>query len=350
MIYFSSLLKTNPAYQPAADRLFAALDSNGVPYSFLENTHDIWARDFMPVLVHAARQQYVSFRYDPSYLDEDPGLKTDFRRDVSGQFPLEKIVYSDINLDGGNVVFSPQNKYAVISDRVFWENEAYTSAALVRELEELLSRRVIIIPSLPSDLTGHADGMVRFVDEHTAIGNYSRHPWGLERRIKLVLRNHGIEVIDFPYFESKGDSAVGCYLNFLETEQHVFLPVFGVDTDQEAITEAERIFKKAVVPVNINEIAVHGGGLNCISWECKGMLTAAAEFIVPLSVGYSGKVRPHILQQYMGLSDAHACRLLKALEEHGIVATFDGNLQRMIPVFKEALTSLQLGITKDTHN
>lgn len=265
MIYFSSLLKTTPTYQPAADRLFAALDSNGIPYSFLENTRDIWVRDFMPVGTGSGK--YVSFRYAPSYLDHDLDLKTDFRRDISGQFPLEKIVYSDINLDGGNVVFSPSKTKAVISDRVFSENENYTSAALVQELEKLLEAQVIIIPSLSSDLTGHADGMVRFVDEHTAIGNYSRHPWGLERRIKLVLRNHGIEVIDFPYFDSKGDSAVGCYLNFLETERHLFLPVFGAETDKEAVVSAESIFRKTVVAVNSNEIAAHGGVLNCISWE-----------------------------------------------------------------------------------
>ena len=265
MICFSALLTSNAAYRPAADRLFAALNSNGVQYSFLENTHDIWMRDFMPVKTRSGK--YVSFRYDPRYLDDAPELKTNYRRDVSGQLSLGTIVYSDVNLDGGNVVFSPSGTKAVISDRVFEENKEYPSAALVQELERVLEAQVIVIPSLSSDLTGHADGMVRFVDEHTAVGNDSRHPWGLEGRIKRVLRDHGIEVIGFPYFDSKGDSAVGCYLNFLETEQHLFLPVFGAATDDGATAAAERIFKKTVIPINVNEIAVHGGVLNCISWE-----------------------------------------------------------------------------------
>ena len=34
-------------------------------------------------------------------------------------------------------------------------------------------------------------------------------------------------MIDFPYREARGISAVGSYLNFLETEQYIFLPVFG---------------------------------------------------------------------------------------------------------------------------
>lgn len=265
MIFFSDMLKTAPEYVPAAKRLFSALDLCGTAYGFIENTRDIWLRDFMPVKTKSGR--YISFRYDPSYLDKDPDLKTDFRRDISGQLYSADITYSDINIDGGNIVFSPSKTKAVISDRVFSENENYTTAELVRELERLLEAQVIIVPSLRSDMTGHADGMVRFVNESTAIGNYSKYPHGLEGRIKSVLRCHGIEVFDSPYFSSPKDSAVGCYINFLDTEQHLFLPVFGVDMDDDAVHFAEGLFKKPIVPVKINEIAVKGGCLNCISWE-----------------------------------------------------------------------------------
>lgn len=194
-------------------------------------------------------------------------MRTDFRSEIAPSFPLENLVYSDVNLDGGNIVFSPSRETAVISDRIFMENWDYSSAELVQELEKLLEARVIIIPSLRSDLTGHADGMVRFVNENTVIGNKSNSLFGLEAHIKTTLRNHGIEVYDFPYFKSKGDSAVGCYLNFLETEKAIFLPVFGVDMDNEAVKAAEDIFQKEIIPVNINEIAKEGGVLNCISWE-----------------------------------------------------------------------------------
>lgn len=266
MIYFSSLLKTNDLYKPAADRLFNALNTHSIPYKLLDNTHDIWLRDFMPVRTKSGK--YISFRYEPSYLDDYPDLKTDFRKEIVPYFPFENLVYSNINLDGGNIVFSPSREMVVISDRIFMENWEYSSAELVQELEQLLEAKVIIIPSLRSDMTGHADGMVRFIDETTAIGNASRSLFGLEAHIKSTLRNHGIEVYDFPYFDTKGDSAVGCYLNFLDTEQALFLPVFGVDMDKEAVDTAKSIFNKTIVPININEIAKDGGVLNCISWEC----------------------------------------------------------------------------------
>lgn len=271
MLCLSSLLKTAPQYSTSAQNLFAALDANKIKYDLLPGTKDIWMRDFMPV--QRKDGTYISFRYEPSYLKDQPQLRTDFRRDISGQFSifdssdLDDVIYSDINLDGGNVVLSPSKGKAIISDRVFSENPGYDRAVLVRELEELLSAQVVIIPSLSSDMTGHADGMVRFVDNDTVVGNATSYQNGLEQRIKEVLALCGINTIDFLYFPSPGGSAAGCYLNYLETYDHIFLPVFGSDTDQKAIQAAERIFSKEIVPLRIDEIAAQGGGLNCISWE-----------------------------------------------------------------------------------
>ena len=219
----------------------------------------------MPVKTKSGK--YVSFRYEPSYLDGSPELRTDFRRDIVPNFDFKNLVYTDINLDGGNVVFSPSKEKVIISDRVFSENPEYDKNTLLLELEKLLEASVLIIPSLKSDMTGHADGMVCFVDENTVVTNAPLSPYGFETKVKKSLQNYGFNVVDFPYFYSKGDSAVGCYLNYLATEKSIFLPVFGVDTDNEAIEFVKNIFDKIIIPVNINEIAKYGGLLNCISWE-----------------------------------------------------------------------------------
>ena len=268
MIYLSSLLQTNPTYKPAADRLFAALYSAGVEYQLVDGTHDIWLRDFMPVQIRGG--SFVSFRYEPSYLENEPELRTNFKNDLSLQF-FFPVTYSDINLDGGNVVFSPSKEKAIISDRILTENSVYTQAELIEIMEQQLKAQIILIPSLKkkTDMTGHADGMVRFVDENTVIGNCVPSKNGLEQRIKSALQKYGIGVIDFPYFSSSNDSAVGCYLNFLETERYIFMPVFGNELDGKAIASAKGIFTKMIVPININEIAKEGGVLNCISWETK---------------------------------------------------------------------------------
>lgn len=266
MLFFSSLIKSIHEYKPAADRLFAALESSGTEYRLLDGTRDIWLRDFMPV--RTKNGKYISFRYEPSYLTEYKDIRTDYRKDIAPLFDFP-VIYSDINLDGGNVVFSPSGENVIISDRIFSDNPQYKKEKLITELERLLEAKVIIIPSLKSDMTGHADGMVRFVDEKTIIGNSVPSQYCLEQRIKSSLKKYGITVIDFPYYYSPKDSAEGCYLNFLETDSRIFLPVFGKETDADALKKAQELFYKKIIPVNINEIAVKGGVLNCISWETK---------------------------------------------------------------------------------
>ena len=260
--YFASRLTKQ--YLSDTANLTAALDTHNIPYRFLPNTKDIWVRDFMPVRTGSGK--LVSFRYEPSYLKNDPDLRTDFRKDLAPQLGLP-VTYSKINLDGGNVVFSLSGARVLISDRVFSENPEYPSAALMRELSELLEAEVLIIPSLKSDMTGHADGMARFLDDRTVLCNRPLSSCGFEQQVKRAVQDCGLDAVDLPFVPTGGVSAVGCYLNYLETERVVFLPVFGIEQDAEAETSARQLFSKEIVPVNIREIAQQGGCLNCISWE-----------------------------------------------------------------------------------
>lgn len=219
MICFSALLPT--LYPTDAETLFTALTAHDVPYALLDGTRDIWVRDFMPVRTGSGK--LVSFRYEPSYLKNDPDLRTNFRKDLAPQLDLP-VTYSQYqSLDGGNVVFSPSGARVLISDRVFSENTEYPSAALVRELSELLEAEVWIIPSLKSDMTGHADGMTRFLDDRTVLCNRPLSSCGFEQQVKRAVQDCGLDAVDFPFVPTGGVSAVGCYLNYLETERVVFL-------------------------------------------------------------------------------------------------------------------------------
>ena len=261
-IYLSTLLPV--LYPTDAETLFTALTAHDVPYALLDGTRDVWVRDFMPVRTGSGK--LVSFRYEPSYLKNDPDLRTDFRKDLAPQLGLP-VTYSNINLDGGNVVFSPSGARVLISDRVFSENPELPPAALVHELSELLEAEVIVLPSLKSDMTGHADGMARFLNDRTVLCNRPLSSCGFEQQVKRAVQDCGLDAVDFPFVPTGGVSAVGCYLNYLETERVVFLPVFGIEQDAEAETSARQLFSKEIVPVNIREIARQGGCLNCISWE-----------------------------------------------------------------------------------
>lgn len=155
-VYLSALL--NSLYTDTCKRLTEILNKHNIPFAFLEGTKDIWCRDYMPVQTPSGK--LIQFRYDPSYL-KDPKY-SDTRSDVKNVDEANNIkpVFSDINLDGGNVVMFG-NK-AIITDRVFSENPEWDKEKLLNELSTLLECEIIIIPAYKPDydFTGHADGMI----------------------------------------------------------------------------------------------------------------------------------------------------------------------------------------------
>ena len=48
-VYLSSLIKENEKYLPFWKRLEPILTENRIGYGFIENTRDIWCRDYMPI-------------------------------------------------------------------------------------------------------------------------------------------------------------------------------------------------------------------------------------------------------------------------------------------------------------
>lgn len=274
LLYFSDLLPQK--YPQDSANLFAALKKHNVAYGFIKGAKDIRIRDFMPIQVHNRYpNDNVLFRFEPSYLKNHRGLQTDFSKDidtnwqsVDGWRPPCEFDKSEIKLDGGNIIASPDDEKVIIGDRVFSENPEYGKSELVRKLDSTLcGPQIIIIPSLGSDITGHADNIVRFLDDRTVLCHESLSPDSFDRQLQTTLEYHGFDVTGFPSAPIDNRSGTGRYLNYLETEEAVFLPVFGMETDARAVSAAEKLFSKPVEPIMIPNIAADGGGLHNISWD-----------------------------------------------------------------------------------
>ena len=271
IFYMSELLKSNQKYASEHDRLTKLLDIHDIKYDYITSTKDIWCRDYMPVQVE--QNKFVQFRYEPSYLEEYPESRSNTRK-VCEANNIEAI-FSDINLDGGNIV-SCSDK-AVLTDKVFQENPHKNKTQLISELEKLLEVEIIIIPRMNTDMTGHADGMVRFVDKSTVLVNNREKDYKyIVKGINKAMKKHNIECIDIPFFEYKSkdhhDNAIGCYMNFLQIEDLIVLPIFEVENnhDAETVKLFEEIFKtKKIETINFNEVGFKGGLLNCSTWTIK---------------------------------------------------------------------------------
>lgn len=269
LVYFSNLLQNDDRFSVACSRIIHILDKYRIKSKFLHSTKDIWCRDYMPVQID--REKFVQFRYEPSYLIEDLEHQSDTKTvcKVNNLSPE----FTKINLDGGNVV--NWSDRAIVTDRIFRENPEYSDKSkLITEIEKLLEVELIVIPQINSDITGHADGMVRFLDKSTLVGNSLTQEFVYWRKgMTKILRDHNIEYIDVPFFEHKDkkypDSAIAVYVNFLEIGQLILLPIFDIEGNHDK--EVYDLFRVAypdriIETININEIAFNGGLLNCISW------------------------------------------------------------------------------------
>jgi agmatine/peptidylarginine deiminase len=268
-VYFSDLLPTR--HPDLWSRLVAVLGDAGVPNRLIRGTRDIWVRDFMPV--QAAADEFVLFRYRPDYLRGHNGLVTpDEARSLVP--PGGRLCRCDINLDGGNVVAS--GKTVILTDKLYRENPSRDRGRLRRELAGLVGAGVVIIPKEPGDIIGHADGVVRFVEDGVVVLNdYREVEPGYGERLESALRRRGLAVEWLPYFRVDEEhdgipSAAGCYLNFLRVGGLVVVPAFGVPQDDLACRTLERLLPGArVVSLRCEGLAHEGGVLNCVAWSMR---------------------------------------------------------------------------------
>ena len=268
-------------YPEICNNLIRIFEKHHINYSFIKETKDIWCRDYMPVQIESGK--FIQFRYDPSYL---MGKKEweDSRSDVEDIHAkndwLKKldVTSSNINLDGGNVLICEDR--AILSDRIFSENPNYDKDTLIEELSTLLEcKDIIIIPALKSkdeDFTGHVDGMVRFVNRNTILGNERRtNEYKYMREgLQNAIDKYNLTYIDMPFFEDKDqkhpDSAIGIYVNYLEVNNLIVLPIFNREEDEHAIEILQKAFpSKQIEIIDYNDIAKEGGLLNCTTWVVK---------------------------------------------------------------------------------
>ena len=267
-VYFSARLRKQ--HPKVSASLASILNRAGTVVAAIPKTKDIWCRDYMPVQVD--KDTFCQFAYDPDYLRGYEHLKTP---PPSCRVPAMKKCRSvDLVLDGGNVV-AAVNK-VMLTDKVFEENPALSSREVRRVLEEAFQAACILIPRPPDDPIGHADGIVRFLDEDTVVVNeYRGREAAYGRRLRSVFRQHGLECVPVPYFVEDHatdgiPSAAGCYVNYLRTDNLLILPIFGVALDDAALRRFESLFTGTrIIPLPCTGLARKGGCLNCVSWTIR---------------------------------------------------------------------------------
>lgn len=246
------------------------LVKHSVKYSFLPGTNDVWAVDFMPIQTDISR--FVQFTYNPCYLQTQTLLPTISNVDEICSEIGVLTIKSDLVVDGGNVIKGTD--IVIMTSRIFKDNSNYAKDELLTKLKELFEvDKLFIIPEQPFDFTGHADGMIRLLNDQTLLinePNFLESPRFLAS-FRSAIKKTGLEYVQIPYNPYNNihkDHAQGCYMNFLQLDGTVLVPIFGMKEDDLAIRKFEELYPScAIVPILSNDIANDGGILNCISWN-----------------------------------------------------------------------------------
>ena len=273
-VYFSSLIKEDEKYLPFWNRLKPILDENQIRYGFIENTRDIWCRDYMPI--QKELNDFVQFEYFPDYLIEPKFIA---KLTIPAETKIADVIAtkkSKLIVDGGNIIKS--KSIAILTDKVYDENSKLDHKTVISTLKkELGVEEIFLIPKAPYEITGHADGMVRFLNEtDLLVADYSKESETWKSKMKRALDKTGLNIIIYPaeIVEEKNEYgeyvARGVYINFAQIGEVILLPQFGLKTDKIALEKTKELFSDCkVIPIMANEIAAHGGVLNCITWNIK---------------------------------------------------------------------------------
>lgn len=275
MVFFSAKV-LEKSLLPAFQKVRLELEKNGVEISFLHQTKDIWCRDYMPV--KTGTNEFTQFFLSPGY------YQTGREHLITDPFPIcrelgiapsvPKYEGNNIYLEGGNVILGYGK--AIICDKVVDDNKVPPTKLIQLLKEALKVELVIFIPQEPGEYTGHSDGMVRFLNEHTVLANnYVRSNSGKRFREQFYcsLKEAGFDILTVPYSPVDSDDynqpATGCYINFLQVGQKIFLPTFNDrKNDELAFDRFCEIYGSGnVVKVPSLPFAQLGGVLNCMSWE-----------------------------------------------------------------------------------
>jgi len=253
-------------YSNFYEKFEKVLKDCNVNFQFLPQTKDVWAVDYMPIQIDI--NKFIRFVYKPKYLKSKKDLKTISDVDAICEKIGIETIKSNIILDGGNVIRTTDK--VIMTDRIFEENITIERKQLIKELREYFQvDKLFFVPEQPHDYTGHADGMVRFLNNQTVLINeYKDEKKEFKRAFEIAIHNTGLEYIKIPHKPSGKDDAIGFYINYLQMENTVIIPTFGIKEDDEVVKRFEHLFKgQTIATVDGNEIAKEGGILNCITWN-----------------------------------------------------------------------------------
>ena len=249
---------------------------------------DSWARDTGPCFLIDGKGGLAGadFRFN-AWGGKYPGFDND---DNVGAKILEaagaRRFASSLTAEGGGITVDGEGTL-ITTESCFPNanrNPGWTRDEVEAELKRALGvTKVIWIPGDPeeTETDGHVDGIAAFVRPGVVLVEVSEDPEvpyyaALQENLKALrgqrdAKGRELELIVIgDASEAEGDHLRFCrsYVNSYIANGGVVMPCYGVDADRAAMETFQRIYPdRHVVPVAIDDIAVGGGGIHCITQQ-----------------------------------------------------------------------------------
>jgi len=270
MVFFSALLRERCSI--TFQGLTAVLDKYNVPWSLLEGTNDIWCRDYMPLQV--LPNKFVEYKYNPDYLQHKAKDKASI---TDGNAICEGLGYSCdrtlslFTLDGGNTVKADGR--VIMTSKIFEENPGDDLAMVFRNLQQVLGARLVILPWDANEEFGHSDGICRYIGrDRILMTNYADFDQGMAQRFRKILQANFKSVEELSFATHRRHKHSWAYINWLQTEQVLIIPKFGIPEDEQAFEQISELmpdYAGRIEMVDAQDLVIHGGCFNCCSWTIK---------------------------------------------------------------------------------
>jgi agmatine/peptidylarginine deiminase len=247
---------------------------HNINYGFLPATNDIWCRDYMPIQV--LEKKFIEYRYEPDYLQSQSERNSKTYPAIVCDALKLKTIKTILILDGGNVI-KTDNK-VILTEKVLIENNhQYSREQVVSILKNLFEiKDIIFIPwDRQNDEYGHADGMIRFVNENKVLinGYFKEYAPKFKKAFFSALSDYNLDYTELNFnVPSPNENLNWGYINYLHMKDLILVPKFGIAEDQQAFHQISNVFpvyaaKEQIETIDVSAIIKYGGGLNCVSWN-----------------------------------------------------------------------------------
>lgn len=254
---------------------------------FLEGpVDDVWMRDFGPsclVDTDARRAAIAVNPYAPradAYLKGNNEMALVFARTAG--LPAYRL---PLLVEGGNLVTDGRG-LLLMSDSVLARNPELERSSLDTIVDRQLGcSRLVLIPQLPGEVTGHLDMVVRFLDEQTVVVAEapSRFRWSrcfdaIAAQLAATRSSLGdpLRILRLPVVSTRSSRPeFWSTVNHIAVNGRIVMPFFDRETDQRAQSVLRAAGFEDIVSIDFRDFPV--GSVHCQTKEVPVLVTAAMD-------------------------------------------------------------------------